>query len=317
MERLRIAFMGSPDLGVPCLRAIADAPDMDLLLAVTAPDKRRGRGGDLVPTPVGQAALDLEIPLLRWDKGMAVVVREQLEAIAPDVIVVIAFSRLLRPRLLRVPRLGCLNLHASLLPWGRGASPIQQAILEGLGESGWSAMHMDEGLDTGPVLGKLPLPIDPDWNSGDLYAALKNAAPEFLLSTIRRWAVDEIQAIPQSEEGVTHCAKISADAGAIDWEQPAERIERMMRAYQPWPGVWCKRDGKRLGLIAAQATLREEPARPGERLASGPDEGALRIACGEGALTIQELKPQGKRSMNTRDYLNGQPLPIGALLEQG
>ena len=130
---------------------------------------------------------------------------------------------------------------------------------------------MDEGLDTGPVLARSSLDIEPEWTAGDLYAALRDTAPDLLLETLRRWAAGEIDPIIQDEKRATHCAKISAEAGAVDWTQSAERIARMMRAYQPWPGVWCKRDGKRLGLIVASSTERDEAARPGERLLAGTE----------------------------------------------
>ena len=318
MDRLRVAFLGSPDLGVPCLEALAAAGDFDLSLVVTAPDRRRARGGAAVPTPVGRAALELGLPLLRWDDGMAVFVRERIESLRLDALVVIAFSRLLRPRLLRAPRLGCMNLHASILPWGRGASPIQQAILDGLPETGWSAMRMAAGLDEGPVFAKsAPIRIESDWSAGDLYTALKLAAPQFLLDSLRGWAAGELEPVEQVEADASYCGKIEAADGAIDWSEDASTLSRKVRAYRQWPTAFCRRGGSRVAVLAARWTERPERAEPGERLAAITERSPLRIACGTGALELLDLQPEGKRAMSAQEYLNGQPLAIGEKLERG
>lgn len=316
MSRLRVAFMGSPDLGVPSLRALHEAPDLDLVQVVTLGDRRRGRRGKPVPTPVGAAALELGLPLLRWDKGERLAVEAALAELELDLVVVIAFARILRPSLLSLPRLGCMNLHASLLPWGRGASPIQQAILEGLSESGWSAMLMDEGLDTGPVLAKRPLAVDPRWNSGQLYAALADCSAPILLESIRGYRDGILAPEAQPEVGATYAGKIPGDAGAIDWSLSADELDRRIRAYTPSPGCWCLRDGERLGVLEAEPAAGEtvtETEPGGVRVA----EGELIVACGEGALSLRSLKPAGKRPMSAADYLNGRPLASGSRLAPG
>jgi len=314
MSRLRIAFMGSPDLGVPCLQALHDAPDLDLVQVVTLGDRRRGRRGKPVPTPVGAAALERGLPLLRWEKGERLAVEAELAKCDLDLVVVIAFARILRPSLLDLPRLGCMNLHASLLPWGRGASPIQQAILEGLSESGWSAMLMDVGLDTGPVLAKSALAVEPRWNSGDLYRALAENSALILLESIRGYRDGALVPEPQPDEGVTYAGKIPADAGAIDWRLPAADLDRRIRAYTPSPGCWCLREGERLGVLEAEPTWGDVDAVPGTVFVSG---GELRVACGEGALSLRSLKPAGKRPMPAAAYLNGRPLDTGDRLAPG
>ena len=309
---LRTVFMGSPELAVPCLNALSQAPDIDLIRVITLPDARRSRRGTPVPTPVGQAALDLEVQLTRWGRGDRVAVALLAED-APDLIVVIAFARILKPSLLAIPKMGCVNLHASLLPWGRGASPIQQSLLEGLTETGWSAMLMDEGLDTGPVLAKKTLSIEDNWNAGDLSEALGDVAPDFLLESLLAWRDGNVSPEPQPTSGATLTRKIPKEAGALDWAEPALDLHRRIRALNPEPGTWCLRDGARLAVI--KSVLASAEGSPGEVLEA--PKGVLRVACGEGALDLLTLKPQGKRPMPAGDYLRGRPLEPGQSLEQG
>ncbi len=312
-KALRTVFMGSPELALPCLKALHDASDFDLLRVITLGDARRARRGKAVPTPVGQAALDLGLPLTRWQRGDRLAVEAELADLAPDLVVVIAFARILKPSLLAIPKMGCVNLHASLLPWGRGASPIQQALLDGLDRTGWSVMLMDEGLDTGPVLARGALDIDPGWNAGDLSAALAEAGPDLLLSALRDWRDGRIEAEAQPEEGATLTRKIPREAGALDWKEPAESLARRVRALSPEPGCWCRRDGARLGLV--EARVAEGSGVPGTVLQASA--GILRVACGDGALDLVGVKPEGKRPMSAADYLRGRPLAAGARLERG
>lgn len=312
MSPLRIAFMGSPDLGLPSLRALHAAPDLGLVQVVTLGDARRSRRGRPVPTPVGAAALELDLPLLRWERGGRRAIESALAGLGLDLIVVIAFARILRPSLLGLPRLGCLNLHASLLPWGRGASPIQQAILEELPETGWSAMLMEAGLDTGPVLDTLALPVAPRWNAGDLYAALAERSADFLLASIRGYRDGRLRPRPQPESGATYAGKIPAEAGALDWTLPAAELDRRIRAYTPSPGCWCRRDGERLGVLAAEPLA--ATANPG---AVSAESGELRVGCGEGSLRLLAVKPPGGRPMAVGAYLNGRPFAPGEGLEAG
>jgi methionyl-tRNA formyltransferase len=314
MTRLRLAFMGSPALGVPALETLHAAPDLEPVQVVTLGDRRRGRRGAAVPTPVGEAALRLDLPVLRWERGQRAAVEAALAPLALDVIVVIAFARILPPSLLALPRLGCLNLHASLLPWGRGASPIQQAILDGLTESGWSAMRMDAGLDTGPVFARLPLALNARWTAADLTAALAACAGPFLLRVLREWRDGTLAPEPQDDAAATLTRKVPAEAGAVDWSRPALELDRRIRAFTPSPGCWCRRDGERLGLLEAVPAPRQGEAAPGEVLAARP---RLLVACGEGALELQRVQPPGRRPMAAAAYLNGRPLTPGQRLDNG
>jgi methionyl-tRNA formyltransferase len=311
---LRLAFMGSPELALPSLAGLAAAPDMELRQVVTLGDRRRGRRGTAVPTPVGAAALDLGLPLLRWEKGSAEAVTAALAAQPLDAIVVIAFARLLGPELLAMPRLGCLNLHASLLPWGRGASPIQQAILDGLAETGWTAMLMDAGLDTGPLLATQSLAVSPRWTAGELSAALAATAPAFLLATLRAWRDGRLMPRPQPAIGATLTRKLPRAAGALDWSEPALALDRRLRALSPAPGCWCHRGGERLGVLRAEPAAGRLDAVPGEILALKPQ---LLVACGDGALALEELQPPGRRAMPAAAYLSGRPFAPGERLENG
>jgi len=314
MSRLRVAFMGSPDLGVPCLEALREAEDMDVVQVLTLGDARRGRRGEARPTPVGEAALDLGLPLRRWQRGDRAAVESELAALELDIIVVIAFARILRPSLLARPRLGCLNLHASLLPWGRGASPIQQAVLEGRSETGWSAMLMEAGLDTGPVLDRLPLALAPRWTSGRLYAELKDVAAPFLVKTLRAHRDGLLAAELQDDSVASYAGKIPAVAGALDWSLPAAELDRRILAYTPAPGCWCRRGGDKLSIIEAE--VRPEAGGEAGSLLPG-DRGELIVACGEGALSLLRVKPAGKGPMAAADYLNGRPFAASDKLEQG
>lgn len=317
MPQPRIAFMGSPDLGVPSLQALHAAPDLDLVQVVSLGDRRRGRRGKPEPTPVGAAALELGLPLLRWERGRRPAVEAALAALDLDLVVVIAFARILRPSLLELPRLGCLNLHASLLPWGRGASPIQQAILEDLTESGWTAMLMEEGLDTGPMLDKRILAVAPRWSAEDLYQALKSCSADFLLATLRAYLSGDLDPESQPEAGASYAAKIPAAAGALDWELSAAGLDRQIRAYQPSPGSWCRRGGERLRLLAAEPLAANECDAGGEAGRVLRADGELWVACGEGALRLLRLQAPGKRPMSAAEYLNGHPLAPGERLERG
>jgi methionyl-tRNA formyltransferase len=314
MARLRVAFMGSPDLAAPCLTALHEDAGVEVPVVVTVGDSRRGRRGKAIPTPVGERALALNLPLLRWEKGMRRQIESRLAEMSLDLIVVIAFARILKPSLLALPRLGCLNLHASLLPWGRGASPIQQAILEGLATSGWSAMKMDPGLDTGPVLDRLELPMDPRWRGADLYENLKTIAPRFLLDSIHGWDRGRLIPVPQREVGASYAPRIPADAGAVDWKLSAAELDRRIRAYFPMPGSYFYRDGERVRLLAAEPLTDFPDGEPGEVLEAGP---RLVIGCGEGALNVIEVLPPGRKPMAVSAWLNGKPLAPGASLEDG
>ncbi|MDP6419355.1 MAG: methionyl-tRNA formyltransferase [Candidatus Krumholzibacteria bacterium] len=315
MDSLRIVFLGTPELAIPCLEVLHGAQDVDLRLVVTPGDRRRGRGRAASPTPVGQRAGELGLPLLKWERGDRLSVEKAVRAEAPDLVIVLAFSRILKSTFLEIPRLACLNLHASLLPWGRGASPIQQAILEGLPRSGWTAMKMDEGLDTGEILEQHPLEIASRWTAGDLQEALKETSAGFLMEVLQKWRAGEIQSSPQKEEEATHCPKIPASAGAIDWNRNAVELERRIRAFDPAPGSWCRREGKRLGILNAEILSEDETTRPGEVL-SASDEG-LDVSCGKGVLRILHLRPEGRKAQAVADYLRGRPLAAGSILEQG
>ncbi|MCP4548236.1 MAG: methionyl-tRNA formyltransferase [bacterium] len=313
MAGLRVAFMGSPDLGVPCLEALQAADDIEVAAVVTLGDRRRGRRGKAVPTPIGQAALDLDLPLQRWEKNCRREIESTLSALDLDAIIVIAFARILKPSLLDLPRLGCLNLHASLLPWGRGASPIQQAVLDGLAITGWAAMRMEAGLDTGPVLDTLQVRIEPRWNAGDLYAELKVRAPEFLLASLRGWADGSLEPERQDDHLATYAGLIPRDAGALDWSETVEQLDRRIRAYTPAPGCWFNHEGVRVRVLEAEPASTGS-GRPGEVLSCRPD---FTVACGHGALILKQVVPAGRKPMSVTGWLNGTTITPGEHLEQG
>ena len=253
--------MGTPDFAVPPLRALAlhSAPGdlwpagLALVGVVTRPDKTAGRGRQAVLSPVKQVAQELGIPVLQPGPLRKPEAFEQVRALAPDLIVVAAFGQLLPPSVLALPRFGCLNIHASLLPRHRGAAPINAAILEGDAETGVTLMLMEEGLDTGPMLAKAAIPIGPDETAGDLFDRLASLGGTLLIETLPRWLRGEITPEPQDESRATLTRILTKEDGRLDWTQDAARLARQVRAFTPWPGAYTTWEGKQLKVIRAHA----------------------------------------------------------------
>jgi methionyl-tRNA formyltransferase len=317
-------MMGTPAFAVPTLLALHAAAKpaesgqpWQLVGAVTQPDRPAGRGKQLVAPPLKQAALELGLPILqpatlrKGDaEGDAAV--ETLRSWAPDLVVVAAYGLILAPRLLVLPTFGCLNVHASLLPAGRGASPIAQAILNGAREAGVSIMLMDKGMDTGPVLAQASLPVATDDTSETLGARLAELGGALLVETLPRWLAGDVPPIAQEDlpGEVTTCGLLRKGDGAIDWALPAEQIERMTRAYAPWPGAFTTWQGQPLRIHRA-AVVEGERAAPG---VVGRRDGALVVGTGNGLLQLIEVQPAGKRPMAAADFANGAPTFVGARL---
>jgi methionyl-tRNA formyltransferase len=304
---LRIAFAGTPEFALPALTALAAAPHA-LVGVLTQPDRPAGRGRALRASPVKQLAQQLGLPVaqplrLRTDEE-----REPLRAWAPDLLVVVAYGLILPPAVLALPRLGCLNIHASLLPRWRGAAPIQRAVLAGDRESGVSIMQLDEGLDTGPILAQHTVPIGADMSSSELHDVLAQAGAPLLLEVIAALAAGHAQARAQPAEGVTHAAKLKSSDALIDWQHPAAAIARQVRGCNAWPIARTSLHGEPLLIWRARdlAPGSRETAAPGTVL--GLMEGQLLIACGEGVLAVGELQRAGRRSLGATDFAHGQSL---------
>ena len=314
---VRIVFMGTPEFAVPTLLALhahAQAPvhGWEVVGVVTQPDRPAGRGRKLVASPVKAQALIAGLPVLqpaglRKDPTAVAALAEW----AADVFVVAAFGMILPPSVLALPTYGCINVHASLLPAYRGASPITAAILDGRDETGVTIMLMDEGMDTGPMLAQARQPIRADDTTATLSARLAEQGAATLVETLPRWLAGEVAPIDQAElpGEPSICRLVKKEQGVIDWTRPAAVIERMTRAYAPWPSAYTTWRGEMLKVI--QAAVRPGQAEPGMVVAT-PDGPA--VGTGDGLLLLQSVQPAGKRAMDGRSLVNGAPDFVGSRL---
>ncbi len=291
--------MGSPDFAVPSLQALAR--NYPLVGVVTQPDRPAGRGRALVPPAVKQAALRLGIPVMQPEKIRLPEAMAQLEAWAPDLIVVTAFGQILRPAVLDLPLYGCINVHGSLLPRGRGAAPIQAAILAGDQETGITIMKMDPGVDTGPILSQRSLRIAADDTGGTLFAKLAPLGAELLLETLPLFLSGRLTPSPQPETGATYARMLKKEDGRLDFTQPAIELERRVRAFQPWPGTWFDWNGAPLKILRVSISRTKSPG-VGSRLIVA---GYPAIGTGEGMLILEEVQPAAKKPMPGKAFLAG------------
>lgn len=311
----RIIFMGTPEFAAPTLHALLAAGpqhNWQVVAVATQPDRPAGRSKQPVSSPIKQAAQVAGVPVLQpasLRKDAAAV--EALRHLAPDVIVVAAYGLILPQSVLEIPTFGCLNVHASLLPAYRGASPITAAILDGLTETGVTIMLMDEGMDTGPVLRQAVQPIQPDDTTATLSARLADQGAALLVATLVDWRRGAVAPVAQSAlpGAPSSCRLIKKEDGRIDWTQPAALIERMTRAYTPWPSAYTQWKGEPFKIIAA--TVMPGAAAPGQVIRTA--EGAA-VGTGAGLLHLRTVQPAGKRPLDVRSFLNGAPDFIGTRL---
>ena len=303
MDPLRIAFAGTPQFALPALRALL-ASRHRVVGVLTQPDRPAGRGRELRASPVKLLASTrpglpiAQPPTLRTPEG-----RAALAAWAPDLLVVVAYGLILPAEALRLPRLGCLNIHGSLLPRWRGAAPIHRALLAGDAETGVTIMQLDEGLDTGPTLLERRRPIGPHETAGDLHDVLSELGAAALLEAIEGLADGTLEPHAQSAEGVTYAAKIEKSEARVDWNDAALALDRRIRAFNPWPMAETQLAGESIRLLRARvAEAAGRGAAPGTLLGVGED--GLRVACGEGVRAVQELQRAGKRPVTARDFAN-------------
>ena len=306
MTRLRVVFMGTPEFAVPALESLA-AAGHDIVCVYSQPPRRAGRGQKERPSPVEEAARKLGIPV-RTPRSL----KDQSEqnafaALKPDIAVVAAYGLILPPAVLRAPRLGCINIHASLLPRWRGAAPINRAILAGDEKTGVTIMAMDEGLDTGAMLLSESVPIGPRTTAGELMATLAAVGARLVLNALDGLEAGTLQAHPQPKEGVTYAAKLSREEERLDWREKASVLERKIRAFAPSPGTWFDYAGERVRVIGAE--LASGSGKPGTVL-----DGRLAIACGEGALRPITVQRAGRAALAVDDFLRGKPIPPGTVL---
>ncbi len=304
-KKLNIIFMGTPDFAVAALDAIINSGH-NVVCVYSQPPRPAGRGHKLQPSPVQQRAEELGIPVrhpLSLKKDAKA--RADFAALNADIAVVAAYGLILPLDVLNAPRLGCLNIHASLLPRWRGAAPIQRAILAGDDKTGICIMQMEEGLDTGPVLLHGETPITTATTASTLHDQLAAQGGQLIVTVLDAMAAGKtLIPHPQSDDGTTYAKMLSKDDGRIDWTQPARDIERQLRALTPWPGVWCMHGDQRLKVLAAEGA--DGNGKPGEILARD-----LTVACGTGALRLKTVQPQDRKAMDGLSFMNGSNLKPG------
>lgn len=307
--------MGTPAFAVPCLRALCDVADVALV--ITQPDKPQGRGLALAAPPVKQFAIERAIPVLQPLKARDGILASALREAELDFALVVAYGKILPVDVLNAPRLGCLNVHASLLPRFRGAAPIQWAILSGDQETGVCLMQMDVGMDTGPVLDVRRTPIHENETSGELFERLSLLSGDLVRESIPRFVAGELHPAPQPEAGVTHARMIEKDDGALDFAERAQQVHDRVRGLSPWPGAYTAlsladaQPPARIKVHETRVVARDgQQAAPGSVISAG-SEGVL-VACGAGSVRILSLQLEGKRRMDARSFLAGHPISPGA-----
>jgi methionyl-tRNA formyltransferase len=309
---MRILYIGTGDIGLPALAWLL-ASGHDIAAVFTQPDKPAGRSMEMHASPIKQLALEHDIPLFQPVKLRAAEAVGHVQSFLPDLIIVMAYGQILPKGVLDAPRIACLNLHASILPRHRGAAPIQAAILSGDQETGITVMYMDEGLDTGDILLIQPIPILSHETGGQLHDRLAQLTPPALSQAISLLESGTAPRIPQDNTLATYAKKLGRADGRIDWRQPAGEIARRIRAFNPWPGAFTllpseTGPARKLKLFTA-VPAPDHSALPGEILSAAPD--GLLIACGTGSLRVPEVQLEGKRRMPIRDFLPGNPIPVG------
>ena len=315
---MRVIFMGSPAFAVFPLEYLV-LNRHHLVAVYTQPDRPAGRGRALAPSPVKRKALEFRLPVMQPARLRRPEAVAELAGFHSDVIVVAAFGQILPESVLAIPRHGCLNIHPSLLPRFRGASPVAAAILAGDEFTGVSIMLMDGGMDTGPVLGRAQIPISGRDTTGSLTAKLSCIGAQLLLEVLPRWLKGELTPRPQDEAEVSYCRQISKEDGEINWQLPAIDIWRRVRAYNPWPGSFTGRQGRRLKIIEAVPVSEGEGVSVGRVVTLPPAGGmavpAFGVGTGQGILGILKVQLEGKRVISAADFLKGQRDFIGVQLD--
>lgn len=319
---MRIVFMGTPDFSVPALKALVEAGHQ-VIAVVTQPDKPKGRGKEVQMTPVKIQAMEYGIPVYQPAKVREASFVEVLKGLEADVYVVIAFGQILPKAVLELPKYGCINIHASLLPKYRGAAPIQWCVIDGERETGITTMMMDVGLDTGDMLEKAIIPIEEKETGGSLHDKLSMAGGDLILSTLKKLEEGTLVRTPQTDEGTCYAKMLTKSLGDIDWNQGAVSIERLIRGLNPWPSAYTMWNGKTIKIWAADVIAGREAAEflsesgvpaetgtaPGTVVCS--DKRGLVVCTGGGLLSIRELQMEGKKRMDTPAFLRGYPIPAG------
>ncbi|HEY5705852.1 MAG TPA: methionyl-tRNA formyltransferase [Terrimicrobiaceae bacterium] len=312
---MRVVFLGTGEIGVPTLKALAATAFHEIQAVFTQPDRPAGRDLKMRPSPVKVAAQELGLPVFQPEKIRTPEALAELRALAPDVIVVAAYGQILPKAVLSLPSFGCINIHASLLPRHRGASPIQAAILEGDTESGITIMQMDEGLDTGDMLFQVAIPIGSDETAGTLHDRLAELAPGALLACLDLIGRGEAQRQGQDDALATYAPKLARSDGEIAWNESAEQIERRIRAMTPWPGAYTfvtLGDARKI-LKIHRAKICEASGEPAGTVVAA-DDGGILVAAGRDGIVLQDIQIAGGKRLAAAEFLRGHPIALGAQL---
>lgn len=309
-KKIRTIFIGTPDFGILSLKELIKDNQFDVVAVITQPDMHVGRKQILTPPPVKEVAQNYSLPVLQ-PKNISKITKD-IKKLRPDLIVVIAYVQIIPEKILKIPKFGCINLHASLLPKYRGAAVIQAPILNGDKETGITIMKLDKGLDTGPILAQAVLNIKPNETAGTLYDKLSQLGSEQLITTLKKYIAGRIKPREQDESRAGYIGQIKKKDGLIDWSREAVEIERKIRAMTPWPSAWAYWNNKMIKILQVQQkSLEINSYKPGKTFLYN---GGLAVQCGKDALIIKKLQLEGKKEMTSEEFSRGQKDFIGTVL---
>lgn len=308
MRNFRVIFMGTPEFAVPCLAALHE--QCEVIGVITQPDKPRGRGQKLTPSPVKAWAVEHGLEVFQPEKIKTEEFTAQLESMKPDLMVVVAFGQILSQRILDIPAYGCINVHASLLPRYRGAAPMQWCVINGEEKTGVTTMFMDAGLDTGDMLLKAELPIGPDMTLEQVHDSLMAMGSKVLMETLEQISAGTLTRTPQTGES-NYAPMLTKETGHIDWSKTAQEIHNLVRGLNSWPGAFTELADKKYKIWMTKLTGQTTKEVPGTIVKADKKDGLL-VAAGDELLEVTELQAPGKKKMRAADYLNGHGLVLPA-----
>ena len=308
----RIVFFGTPAFAIPALKNLLQGPD-EVGAVVTQPDREKGRGRKVIPSPVKELALQHGLTLFQPEKVREEAFQEKIKSLHPDLFVVVAYGQILPKSLLKIPKHGAVNIHASLLPKYRGAAPIPWAILKGERLTGVTTMMMDEGMDTGDILLQTEIPIGDEETSETLQDRLALLGAQLLLEIVRGMKAGNIHPIQQDHSKATYAPPLKKEDGQIDWGKEAKEIDRQVRALNPWPGAFTEWNGQLLKIYKGE--VREETSERKAGIVSWVGSNFIEVGTGKDSFLIKEVQLEGKRRMSVRDFLAGHPVPVGTVFK--
>jgi methionyl-tRNA formyltransferase len=306
----RIVFFGTPSFAIPALKSLLQGPD-EVVAVVTQPDREKGRGRKIIPSPVKELILQYGLPLFQPEKVKEETFQENLKGLHPALFVVVAYGQILPKSLLKIPKYGAVNVHASLLPKYRGAAPMVWAILKGEKMTGVTTMMMDEGMDTGDILLQTEIPIGEEETGETLHERLALSGAQLLLETVAKMKEGGLIPIPQDHSKATYAPPLKKEDGRINWRKEAKEIDHQIRAFNPWPGAFTEWDGQLLKIYRGEIRKGTSKRKPGVVAWVGSD--FIEVETGKDSVLIKEVQLEGKRRMSVRDFLSGHSIPVGTV----